>query len=438
MMTAITINNLGKAYKQYPTRWARLFEWFDPRKKTYHHKHWVLQDINFTVQPGEAIGIIGVNGAGKSTLLKMITGTTQPTKGDIKVNGRVAAMLELGMGFHPDFTGRQNAYMAGQLAGLSSDEIERLMPNIEEFADIGEYFDQPVRVYSSGMQARVGFAVATSTIPDILIVDEALSVGDIAFQARCIQRMRNLQDQGVTILFVSHSLNQIRQFCSKCLYVAEGRVRAWGASDEVCDLFQNDLAVPSLKQFTKEKKLAIQKKSSAHDLIKDPDLRKNSVNGEVGGNLDLEFLNFKIINKENLCVNSCRSGELLKFQTTILANKEVAEGGVVGLLFSDKMGSPLMACNTTYYDKSLPSMKIGDVALVEWQIEIPFALGEFRIDIGLKPEPYSLVFYDRVFCAGVLSVIPNTTLLKRNFGGYFYVDAHVEISIIKNEVHEFE
>ncbi len=189
-MGTITITNVGKAYKQYPTRWSRLVEWLVPFSKPRHQLKWVLQEISFKVNPGEAVGIIGINGAGKSTLLKMITGTTQATTGSITITGRVAALLELGMGFHPDFTGRQNAYMAGQLLGMSVEEITSLMPEIEAFAEIGDYMDQPVRVYSSGMQMRVAFSVATVRRPDILIVDEALSVGDAYFQHKSFDRIR--------------------------------------------------------------------------------------------------------------------------------------------------------------------------------------------------------------------------------------------------------
>lgn len=181
-MGHIRVSGLAKAYKQYPNRWSRLLEWLLPFSRPRHHLHWILQDVDFEIQPGEAVGIVGVNGAGKSTLLKMITGTTQPTRGQIELQGRVAALLELGMGFHPDFTGRQNAFMAGQLLGMQVEEIEALMPQIESFAEIGEAIDQPVRTYSSGMQMRLAFSVATARRPDILIVDEALSVGDAYFQ----------------------------------------------------------------------------------------------------------------------------------------------------------------------------------------------------------------------------------------------------------------
>lgn len=183
-MGHIRVTGLAKAYKQYPNRWSRLLEWLVPFSPARHNLHWVLRDVDFEIQPGEAVGIVGVNGAGKSTLLKMITGTAQPTCGQIHLQGRMAALLELGMGFHPDFTGRQNAVMAGQLLGMQVDEINALMPQIESFAEIGEAIDQPVRTYSSGMQMRLAFSVATARRPDILIVDEALSVGDAYFSTR--------------------------------------------------------------------------------------------------------------------------------------------------------------------------------------------------------------------------------------------------------------
>ena len=223
-MGTITVANLGKAYKQYPTRWGRLAEWVFPFTKPRHELKWVLQDVSFTVRPGEAVGIIGINGAGKSTLLKMITGTTQSTTGSVHITGRVAALLELGMGFHPDFTGRQNAFMAGQLLGYSVEEIARLMPEIEAFAEIGDYIDQPVRVYSSGMQVRLAFSVATMARPDILIVDEALSVGDAYFQAKCYQRIAQFKEQGTTLILVSHSVGDIVKHCERAILLKDGRV----------------------------------------------------------------------------------------------------------------------------------------------------------------------------------------------------------------------
>lgn len=237
-MGTISVTNLGKAYKQYPTRWSRLLDWLVPFCGTHHQLKWVLQDINFQVEQGEAIGIIGINGAGKSTLLKLITGTAQPTTGTVQVNGRVAALLELGMGFHPDFTGRQNIIMAGQLLGLGVEEITELMPQIEAFAEIGEYIDQPVRVYSSGMQMRLAFSVATAKRPDILIVDEALAVGDAFFQHKCMQLIRNFREQGTTLLFVSHSPDAIRMLCERGIMLAGGTIVRMGDAASVMDYYR--------------------------------------------------------------------------------------------------------------------------------------------------------------------------------------------------------
>ena len=234
-MGTITVTELGKAYKQYLNRWSRLIEWLKSGHVKRHQLKWVLQDISFTVKAGEAVGIIGINGAGKSTLLKLITGTTLPTTGSVHMTGRVAALLELGMGFHPDFTGRQNAFMAAQLMGISNDEIVRQMPEVEAFAEIGEYIDQPVRVYSSGMQMRLAFSVATAMRPDILIVDEALSVGDAYFQHKSFDRIRQFQKAGTTLLIVSHDKAAIQSICDQAILLKAGRLVMQGKPE-----LQND------------------------------------------------------------------------------------------------------------------------------------------------------------------------------------------------------
>lgn len=236
-MGTIVVSNLGKAYKQYDSRWSRLAEWTLPFSRQRYKLHWILRDINFAIDAGEAVGLIGVNGAGKSTLLKMITRTTQPTTGNVEVGGRVAAILELGMGFHPDFTGRQNVYMAGQLLGMQVAEIDELLPEIEAFSELGSYLDSPVRVYSSGMQMRLAFSVATARRPDVLIVDEALSVGDTYFQHKSFARIRKFQQQGTTLLFVSHDLAAIRALCPRSIWLDQGGVRAMGDTGVVLDQY---------------------------------------------------------------------------------------------------------------------------------------------------------------------------------------------------------
>lgn len=240
-MGSIIVKNLGKAYKHYTSRWVRLAEWLSPFNRSHHKLHWVLQDLDFSISSGESVALIGVNGAGKSTLLKIITGTTQPTTGTVEISGRIAALLELGMGFHPDFTGRQNVFMAGQLLGLKAEEITANLSAIEAFADIGDYIDLPIRMYSSGMQLRLAFSVATAIRPDILILDEALAVGDVYFQARCYQRIAQFKEQGTTLLLVSHSPSDIVKHCDRALMLKGGRIVHDGSARMVTNFYLDEV-----------------------------------------------------------------------------------------------------------------------------------------------------------------------------------------------------
>lgn len=232
----LRISNLGKAYRHYGSEWRRVISWFGI-PVALREEQWVLRHVSFTVAPGEAVGIVGQNGAGKSTLLKLITGTLRQTEGSVEVNGRVAAILELGMGFNPEFTGRQNVYHAAGLMGFNRSEIDRAMLEIEAFAEIGEFFDQPMRTYSSGMQMRVAFSVATAFKPDLLIVDEALSVGDSYFQHKSFDRIRQFKAEGVSIMFVTHSMGDVRALCDRAILLDKGRVLKDGGPDEVVDYY---------------------------------------------------------------------------------------------------------------------------------------------------------------------------------------------------------
>jgi lipopolysaccharide transport system ATP-binding protein len=233
---ALQVAGVGKSYRKWGGELRRVASWFLPSVLP-REEHWVLDDVSFAVAPGEAVGIIGQNGAGKSTLLKLITGTTQPTRGHIELRGRVAAILELGMGFNPDLTGRQNALHSAGLMGHSRADCARAMPAIEAFAEVGDYFDQPVRTYSSGMQMRVAFSVATAFRPDLLIIDEALSVGDSYFQHKSFDRIRQFRAEGVSILFVSHSMGDVRALCERVILLDGGRVIKDGQPDEVVDYY---------------------------------------------------------------------------------------------------------------------------------------------------------------------------------------------------------
>ena len=238
--TVLTVDRLGKCYVSYRNNIARFASWFGfPARHT--HEYWAIKDVSFSLRRGEAIGLIGKNGAGKSSLLKLITGTVRQTTGTVELKGRVSAILELGLGFNPDFTGVQNIYLAGGMMGFSTEEISDFIPEIQEFAELGEFFEQPLRVYSSGMQARLAFALATCRQPDLLIVDEALSVGDMAFQRKCYRRIESYLSSGTSILFVSHDLESVRRLCNSAMFLKGGVVAALGASKDVCDYYERDL-----------------------------------------------------------------------------------------------------------------------------------------------------------------------------------------------------
>lgn len=360
-MGTITVTQLGKAYRQYPTRWSRLIEWIIPGHKPRHSLKWILQDINFSVSPGEAVGVIGVNGAGKSTLLKLITGTTQPTIGSVEMEGRVAALLELGMGFHPDFTGRQNALMAGQLLGLQAHEIDLLMPEIEAFAEIGDYIDQAVRVYSSGMQVRLAFAVATAVRPDILIVDEALSVGDAYFQHKCFLRIRRFQDQGTTLLFVSHDLAAVRALCARAIWLDNGAVREVGETKDVLDAYatalyakEQDVDNAAKQSSVKDsviKEVSKQKRDCRLDFVNNSNLRNdikvfdfNKEAARWGAGL-AKITNTYLQDTNGIPVSWIIGGEEVILTIEALALQEL-RGVFVGFMVRDRLGQILFGDNT--------------------------------------------------------------------------------------------
>lgn len=232
-MIAIRAENLGKAYRMYARPADRALEWILRRPR--HREFWALRELDLDVRAGESIGVIGENGAGKSTLLALLTGTTQPTTGSVAVRGKLTAILELGAGFHPEFSGRHNARLHAALFGLTGDAAERRIEEAIAFSELGGFVDQPVRTYSSGMYVRLAFALAVSVDPEVLIIDEALAVGDQHFQTKCVERITEFRERGKTILFCSHTMYQVKKLCDRAIWLRRGRVEAMGAVDEVID-----------------------------------------------------------------------------------------------------------------------------------------------------------------------------------------------------------
>ena len=240
----LNVSHLSKEYRLYASPHQRLKALVTGRH--YHRSHWALRDVSFTLQRGQCLGVIGDNGAGKSSLLKLLAGTLQPSSGSITRTGRVTAILELGAGFHPDFTGRQNLYFGGSLIGISATEMARLEPDIIAFSELGEAIDRPVKTYSSGMTVRLAFALVTAVEPQLLIIDEALAVGDQHFQKKCVERIESFRNHGCTILFCSHSLYHVQQLCDTTLWLKGGQVQAYGATPEVLAAYEMHVRAQAL------------------------------------------------------------------------------------------------------------------------------------------------------------------------------------------------
>jgi len=363
-MGYLRVSGLGKAYKQYPNRWSRLFEWLIPFSRRRHQLHWVLQGVDFEIQPGEAVGIVGINGAGKSTLLKMITGTTQPTCGHIRLQGRVAALLELGMGFHPDFTGRQNALMAGQLLGLQVEEINALMPQIEAFAEIGEAIDQPVRTYSSGMQMRLAFSVATARRPDILIVDEALSVGDAYFQHKSFERIRSFRKAGTTLLIVSHDRSAIQSICDTAILLENGRMALRGKPEEVMDYYNAMLA-------QREGQVVRQ------EMLANGQVRTISGTGEAG------ILDVQLLDSQGQPIEVAEVGQPVVLQVRVEVRQDI-ERLVLGFLIKDRLGQPMYGINTHRQDQAVTDLVAGERVTFRFGFDMRLGKGNYSIALSLS------------------------------------------------------
>lgn len=405
-MGAILVKQLGKAYKQYGNRWSRLGEWLLPFRGPRHQLKWVINDISFQLAPGEAVGIIGVNGAGKSTLLKLITGTTQPTTGSVTITGRVAALLELGMGFHPDFTGRQNAYMAGQLIGLTVDEISTMMPQIEAFADIGEYIDQPVRVYSSGMQMRLAFSVATVKRPDVLIVDEALSVGDAYFQHKSFDRIREFRQQGTTLLIVSHDRGAIQSICDRAILLDGGRLAHQGAPEDVMDYYNAIIA--------EREGSTIEQSVTESGRVQ-----------TTSGSREATVTEIALIDDSGAPVEVVNVGAAVQLRVRVQVNADLPRL-VLGYMIKDRLGQPIYGTNTHHMEQALEQVKAGEQ--IEFRFRFPLNLGpgSYSVTTALTSNETHLANNYEWRDLALLFIVMNMN--RKEFVGSSWLEPQVEIS----------
>ena len=310
----VNAKSLGKRYKLFDRPIDQVKEFLTLRKKKYHQQFWALRDISFNMKTGESLGVIGENGAGKSTLLKIVTGVTKPTTGSIETRGKVGALLDLGTGFHPEYTGRENIFLSGSVMGLSESEIRNILPEIIEFSDLGDFIDRPVRTYSTGMYVRLGFSIATSINPDLLVTDEVLAVGDENFQKKCIKRMEKFLIEGKTILFCSHGMFHIKKICQRALWLDHGHLKSIGDASDVVNEYLDFMREKEAEENQRDSR--IQKlRSSLYNIVK-----------------EVRILNGESIEKEEF-----QMGETIRIEVTIeTPSEEETPAVAIGIVRNDQ------------------------------------------------------------------------------------------------------
>lgn len=357
MTPVLRVEGLGKSFRRYRSDFSRLLHLLGFPQR--YQESWVLRNINLHLDPGEAMALIGVNGAGKSTLLKIITGTLRASEGCCVVNGRVAAMLELGMGFHDDSTGRENVLAAGQLLGFSLDELTAFLPEIQAFAELGPYFDQPLRVYSSGMRLRLGFALATAQAPDLLIIDEALAVGDAYFQHKCFDRIRAMAATGTSLLIVSHDPGAILGLCQRAVLLEGARIACSGSPEVVLNRYNALIAAREGEE------------STAVSLGE----HSRSGTGEA------RFTHVQLSDAQGLPLRQLRCGEPIRLDLCIHAYQAV-KSLTLGFLLKDRIGQWVYGSNTALLGYRIPPLEGGND--YHFRITLPGQLGESAFSLSLS------------------------------------------------------
>ena len=424
----LEVKNIGKAYRTYRSELWRILSWFGIKHKAAHET-WTLQNINFSIEPGEAVGIIGQNGAGKSTLLKIITGTLKPTTGSVHVRGKIAAILELGMGFHPDLTGRQNAYHSAGLMGYSHEQIDGAIADIESFADIGEYFEQPVRTYSSGMQARVAFAVATAFRPDVLIVDEALSVGDAYFQAKCYERISDIKKQGTTLLLVTHAINDIVRHCDRALFIKKGFLILDGMPKDVSNMYFDELFGKSKhkdmndKEKNKAINLSLEQSKELNDIFYTRSgYRKEEYRWGNGG---AKIIDFSIVSEGVEYPPQIQSTAQTDFYLKVHFERDF-DDITIGFLIKTHDGVFLYGTNSflILHGKNMIGAKANEIQLFKFSLPMTLNSGDYLISMGISSGPQeNLEPIDRRYDAVLINI-------ARDISFWGIVDFDAKFSVI--------
>jgi ABC-type polysaccharide/polyol phosphate transport system ATPase subunit len=390
LVTAVEVRNLSKNYPLSGSQLARFRHAFAPGKDRFDEGLWALRDVTFSVERGEAFGIIGANGSGKSTLLQIVAGILRPTSGSAQVDGRLSALLELGSGFSPEFTGRDNVYLNASLLGLSRPEIDARFESIERFAEIGAFIDQPTRTYSTGMVLRLAFAVAAHVDPDILIVDEALAVGDISFRQRCMRKIHDLRSRGATLLFVSHETSDVKALCDRCLWLQNGVVQELGEADDVVAKYLNATLQREMKQreTARGQAPAAKRTDAVPENASEPAANfatpfAAGFQGHRFGDGRATILDGVLTGASGQPVCLLTPLERVVVRIRFRANAPV-DSAIAGFLFRNSKGENVFGSNNARENYPLPPMQAGEISTVDFHWETPdLAPGAYSISLGI-------------------------------------------------------
>ncbi|NCB92989.1 MAG: ABC transporter ATP-binding protein [Clostridia bacterium] len=390
---AISVNNVSKMYKLYDNPMDRLKESLGLSKKKKYKEHYALNDVSFQVRQGETVGIIGTNGSGKSTILKIITGVLNPSQGSVNVKGRISALLELGAGFNGEYSGIENVYLNGTMIGFSREEIDAKLQDILDFADIGEFVNQPVKTYSSGMFVRLAFAISINIDPEILIVDEALSVGDVFFQAKCYRKFEEFKEMGKTILFVSHDLSSIGKYCDRVVLLNKGKKLAEGDSKEMVNLYRRVLVnqyddPDEVQEAVDNDQKEVRAEENHKTLVKSEEktgkmketLNLNPEVLEYGSKL-AEIDDFAIKDNTGMITNVIEKGQEFSVEMKVDFHEDISEP-IFAFTLKDLKGTEIAGTNTMYENTPVKEQKKGETRRITFTQKMSLEAGEYMLCLG--------------------------------------------------------
>lgn len=415
---AISVEHISKIYKLYSGRSDRLMDALHlTRKKRYTEYH-ALSDVTFTVKKGETVGLIGTNGAGKSTLLKLITGVLTPSDGQIEVNGKISALLELGAGFNHEYTGMENIYFNGTLLGYTREQMEERIPKIIEFAGIGDYIYQPVKSYSSGMFARLAFAMAINVEPDILIVDEALSVGDIYFQSRCFKKMDEIKQSGSTILLVTHDMSSVVKYCDKVVLLNHGKVVKEGNPKNMVDIYKKIL----VNQYDENEE---EESAETNIQVKEESwMAQMSVNDEnvLYGSGKARIIDFGFFDEKGQITGIVLKKNIFSIKMKVKFFEDI-EYPVFAYTIKDAKGTEITGTNTMFEKLDFPLAKKGEVYVITFKQKALLQGGDYLMSFGCTGyEAGKFTVYDRLYDVASLTIVS-----EQNTVGSFDMDSSVTV-----------